>query len=106
MFQTTPGLVPHIRKNIHLPMSFVRFTNLPVSANSAQTAKIDLSSPFLPSQTTETQLGVRTSRYIFPNNLGGKIKKKKEVKRPTDPIFFAMLPYYTFFFGLTEPGWE
>jgi hypothetical protein len=45
MFQTTPGLLPHIQKNIRLPMSFLRFTNLPASANSAQAAKIDFSSP-------------------------------------------------------------
>jgi hypothetical protein len=32
-------------KNICLPMSFVRFTNLPASANSAQTAQIYFSSP-------------------------------------------------------------
>jgi hypothetical protein len=45
MFQTTPGLLPHIPKNIRSPMYFVRFTNFPASANLAQTAKIDFSSP-------------------------------------------------------------
>jgi hypothetical protein len=49
-------------------------------------------------ETSETQLGVITSRYIFPNNKGGKIKKKK-VKRPTYPIFFGLCyPNYTYFF--------
>jgi hypothetical protein len=55
---------------------------------------------------------VRTSRYIFPNNWGGKItkkkkkKKKKKVKQPTHPIFlghvtlithiFFIWPYFVF----------
>jgi hypothetical protein len=68
MFQTTP----HIQKNIRLPMSFVRFTNLPASANSAQTAKVDFSSPV-------GDLRNAAWGYIFPNNWGGK-------------FFLAMLP--------------
>jgi hypothetical protein len=32
----------------------------------------------LSSETSETQLGVRTSHYIFPNNWGGKMKIKEK----------------------------
>jgi hypothetical protein len=50
----------------------------------------------LPSETSETQLEVRTSRYI--------LRLKKKVKRPTYPIFFGYVTLIThiFLFGLME----
>jgi hypothetical protein len=74
MFQTTPGLLSHIRKNIHLPMSFVRFKNLPASANSAQTAKIDFSS--LVGDLKNAAWGENLALH-FPKYLGREDEKKK-----------------------------
>jgi hypothetical protein len=48
------------------------------------------------SETSKTQLGVRTSRCIFPNNWGEKIKKK--VKRPTYPNFLGYVTLITHIF--------
>jgi hypothetical protein len=55
----------------------------------------------LSSETSETQLGVRTSGYIFPNNWGGKMKKKK---KSTYPILggYVTLITHIFLFGLSE----
>jgi hypothetical protein len=46
MFQTTPGLLPHIRKKYSLADVFSEIHKLACSGQLAQTAKIDFSSPF------------------------------------------------------------
>jgi hypothetical protein len=51
----------------------------------------------LPLDTSEAQLGVRTSRYIFSNNWGGKIKKKIKSKMTYLPFFCGYVTLITLF---------
>jgi hypothetical protein len=110
MFQTKAGLLPHNQKNNHLPMSFVRFTNLPASANSAQTAKFW----FLVCQRPQKHSLGWEPRVTFSQITGEgrwkiKIKIKiKRIKRPTHPFFFWLCyPNYTYLFylALSNGSW-
>jgi hypothetical protein len=87
-FQTTLGLLPHIRKNIRLPDVFRGIHKLACLGQFSADSK----NFFSRRRPQKRSLGWEP-RVTFSQITGkGRFKKKKKVKRPTYPIFLAMLP--------------